>query len=312
MAANQRLFKGMYRRAGRAEKLPWHRDDPPHFLQQALGRKAPPARALDVGCGAGGYSLVMAKAGYEVTGIDFIEAALVMARSLSAQQNVPIVFEQANVLEYRPSTTFDLVLDSGCLHGFGGADDRRSYRSNLMSWLPVGGHLVLVHFNKRHVLDWRPIGPNRWKREQVVEFLGSEFTELEYHEEIRDESGVAAEDVAEIVQEALSTVFLKLDRLSLGLSLGTVAGVLLSLATLMLVLKGGDAVGPNLQLLTQYFPGYRVTLFGSLVGLGYGFVSGLLVGWVFAFIRNAALFLSMVIIHRRSEATYLRRFLEYL
>ena len=142
--------------------------------------------------------------------------------------------------------------------------------------------------------------------------LWSVNTDLEYHEEIRDESGVAAEDVAEIVQEALSRVFLKLDRLALGLSLGTVTGVLLSVATLILVLKGGGVVGPNLQLLTQYFPGYRVTLFGSLVGLGYGFVSGLVVGWVFAFIRNAALFLSMVLIHRRTEATYLRRFLEYL
>ena len=142
--------------------------------------------------------------------------------------------------------------------------------------------------------------------------LWSVNTDLEYHEEIREESGVPAEDVAGIVQETLGTVFLRLDRLALGLSLGTVAGVFLCVATLILVLKGGDVIGPNLQLLSQYFPGYRVTLFGSLTGLGYGFVAGLVFGWVVAFVRNAALFFSMAIIHRRTEATYLRRFLEYL
>lgn len=40
------------------------------------------------------------------------------------------------------------------------------------------------------------------------------------------------------------------------------------------VLKGGDAVGARLQLLSRYFPGYSVTASGAVVGLIYGFVSG--------------------------------------
>ena len=137
-------------------------------------------------------------------------------------------------------------------------------------------------------------------------------TDLEYHEEVCEESGVAAEDLAEIVQEALGRVFLKLDRLALGLSLGTVTGVLLSLATLILVLKGGGVVGPNLQLLAQYFPGYSVTPWGSVLGLAYGFGTGFVAGWLLGLLRNAAVLCSMVIFRRRGELPYLGRLFDYL
>jgi hypothetical protein len=70
-------------------------------------------------------------------------------------------------------------------------------------------------------------------------------------------------------------------------------------------------VGPNLQLLSQYFPGYTVTASGSLVGLAYGFASGFLGGWGFAFLRNATLLLYMKVIHRRAQFHLMRRLLEY-
>lgn len=142
--------------------------------------------------------------------------------------------------------------------------------------------------------------------------LWSVNTDLEYHEEIRDETAIAARDLEKIIQEALSRVFLKLDRVALGLSVGTAAGVLLFLATLALVLKGGEVVGPNMQLLSYYFPGYRVTTLGSVLGMGYGFIGGFVVGWGGALLRNATVFFSMTILHRRADFHRLRRLFEYL
>jgi hypothetical protein len=142
--------------------------------------------------------------------------------------------------------------------------------------------------------------------------LWSVNTDLEYHEESHAKSTVAAQAVTHRVEDALSQVFLRLDRLALGLSLGTMAGVFLCLATLILVLKGGENVGQNLQLLNQYFPGYRVTIFGSVLGLAYGFIVGFVCGWAGAFLRNAAVFITMSVILRRAEFRYLRRLLEYL
>ena len=70
-----------------------------------------------------------------------------------------------------------------------------------------------------------------------------------------------------------------------GLSLGLVCGLAIFLATNWLVIKGGEQVGPHLRLLSQYFIGYRVSFFGSLIGLAYGFalgtLSGTFVGWLY-------------------------------
>ena len=70
-----------------------------------------------------------------------------------------------------------------------------------------------------------------------------------------------------------------------GLVLGLLFGLGIFVATNWLVIKGGDRVGPHLQLLSQYFIGYRVTFLGSLIGAAYGFavgtLSGALIGWIY-------------------------------
>jgi protoporphyrinogen oxidase len=135
-------------------------------------------------------------------------------------------------------------------------------------------------------------------------------TDQEYQEEFHEE--IEVEPALETVKEALADAFPKLDRVSLGVSVGAVAGMLVFLASLILVLKGGTVVGPNLQLLDQYFPGYSVTMSGSLLGLAYGFFTGFAVGWGYAFFRNITVFLYMALIQRRAERLLLGKLLEYV
>jgi protoporphyrinogen oxidase len=136
--------------------------------------------------------------------------------------------------------------------------------------------------------------------------------EQEYHEEIRYEADLELEEVTEVVRDALAQVFAKLDPVAFGLSVGIVSGVVLFLATLFLVLRGGDVVGPNLQLLSQFLPGYTVTVPGSLLGLVYSFAFGFILGWGFAFLRNTSMFLHMAVIQRRAELSILRRIFDYI
>jgi protoporphyrinogen oxidase len=131
----------------------------------------------------------------------------------------------------------------------------------------------------------------------------------EYHAEIRGE--IDFDPALETVKEALAEAFPKLDRVALGLSTGAVAGIVLFLATVFLVLKGGPVIGPTLQLLNNFFPGYTVTLSGSLFGLGYGFLAGFATGWGFAFVRNLTVFLYMALARRQAERQLLRKLLEY-
>ena len=72
----------------------------------------------------------------------------------------------------------------------------------------------------------------------------------------------------------------------MALVCGTVSGTGLALATLWLVVRGGDEVGPHLGLLGQYFPGYTVTWWGSLLGFFYGALTGGIAGWTTAWLYN--------------------------
>ena len=70
-----------------------------------------------------------------------------------------------------------------------------------------------------------------------------------------------------------------------GVGLGLLSGLVIFIATNWLVIKGGSTVGPHLNLLGQYFIGYRVTFAGSLIGFVYGFatgwIGGVTIGWLY-------------------------------
>ena len=87
-------------------------------------------------------------------------------------------------------------------------------------------------------------------------------------------------------EEKLFSGILRLNAKILGLALGLLSGLAIFIATNWLVLKGGNPVGPHLQLLSQYFLGYRVSFVGSLIGFAYGFALGTIAGALVAWIYN--------------------------
>jgi hypothetical protein len=71
-----------------------------------------------------------------------------------------------------------------------------------------------------------------------------------------------------------------------GLSFGLLGGVGLFVSTVVLVLKGGEKVGPHLGLLGIYLPGYRVTWAGAFLGFVYLFVIGYAFGHLIGAVYN--------------------------
>jgi hypothetical protein len=113
--------------------------------------------------------------------------------------------------------------------------------------------------------------------------------------------------------EILVQAFAKLDKIGFGIALGTVFGLAIFSATMILVLKGGDGpIGPTLSLLGQFYIGYTVTAAGSLIGLFYGFLTGFLLGFLFAVVRNATLLLYAVGARAKQELTSLDDFLDHM
>jgi len=56
--------------------------------------------------------------------------------------------------------------------------------------------------------------------------------------------------------------------------------------TAWLIIQDGPDVGQHLQLLSNYFIGYSVTWWGSVVGLFYGAIYGGVIGWAVGMIYN--------------------------
>lgn len=88
------------------------------------------------------------------------------------------------------------------------------------------------------------------------------------------------------LQRLVVSRLLHLNAIAYGVVAGLLAGLGVFIGTIWLVIKGGEEVGPHLKLLGQYFLGYEVTLFGSLVGFAYGFFYGFVAGYLAAHIYN--------------------------
>jgi cyclopropane fatty-acyl-phospholipid synthase-like methyltransferase len=144
------------------------------MLIAAVMEREQSGRALDVGCGAGVFSVWLAEQGMDVTGVDLFPEAIAMARERAAATGADVAFITADLFTYTPQHPFDLVFDSGCLHSLVGGSVA-AYRDKVIDWLAPGGEFLLEHWGKRHALDWRPVGPRR-RSPAVVRHL---FTPLE-------------------------------------------------------------------------------------------------------------------------------------
>jgi protoporphyrinogen oxidase len=120
--------------------------------------------------------------------------------------------------------------------------------------------------------------------------------EADYHEEIgSEEAGRASHggdpavpQRAEVgLEEALRGAFARYDEVALGVAIGAVLGISLFLATAVLLLRGGEVVGPTLSIVGNFFFGFQVTWAGALVGLAEGAVGGFAFGFVLARLINA-------------------------
>ena len=172
----KKFMESVYRKARKPSDLLWHSEEPSQFLVKAMEARKQ-GTALDLGCGAGVFSIYMAKHGYNVTGLDFIPEALDMARLLAKEKNATVNWVEADLLQWDPKEKFDIILDSGCLHTI---SDKVRFREKIVSWLAPGGDFILGHFGRRSFFDWRPVGPIRRSKETLQQLFGPDLVLIDY------------------------------------------------------------------------------------------------------------------------------------
>ena len=105
-------------------------------------------------------------------------------------------------------------------------------------------------------------------------------------------------DKSRLDKAVLMASFAKIDVVAMALALGVVWGMMLFLATALLLMQGapeGQMVGPHLSLLGVYLPGYEVSWIGSLVGAFYFFIIGAIAGLLIAGLWNLTHYLYIVL-----------------
>jgi hypothetical protein len=97
----------------------------------------------------------------------------------------------------------------------------------------------------------------------------------------------AREEDLRAMEHAVRGYLVRINGRAWGVTLGVLFGLVLFVATNLLVLKGGPDMGKHLSLLRHYLPGFEVTFVGSLVGFAYAFAIGFLTGRLICGVYNA-------------------------
>ncbi len=106
--------------------------------------KFEPCDVLDLCCGPGRCSLVLARKGFRVTGVDMTAFLLDKAREKAAHEELAIEWVQEDMRLYKRVEAYDLVINMFTSFGyFDRKEDDLVVLRNIFDSLKPGGHLVI-------------------------------------------------------------------------------------------------------------------------------------------------------------------------
>ena len=109
----------------------------------------------------------------------------------------------------------------------------------------------------------------------------------------------------------LVLAFAPLHKRYFGFACGAAAAAAVAVLTLLHVLRS-PSDGYPLNLLSQYFAGYTVSVRGIAVGALWAAFIGFVAGWFLAFTRNMAIAVTIFLIRTRAALAGYRDFLDHI
>jgi ubiquinone/menaquinone biosynthesis C-methylase UbiE len=142
MPVDRERFQDLY-----AVAAPWDIGKPQPAFEAAAD--AITGSVLDIGCGTGENALFFASKRHPVTGIDFLEGPITVAKRKAAERGIKATFLVKDALKLQEwSERFDNIIDSGLFHVFPD-EERRQYVHGLNTVLNPGGRLLLLCFSDK-------------------------------------------------------------------------------------------------------------------------------------------------------------------
>ena len=161
----------------------WDTGAPQGVVRRLLDAKRLAGPVLDLGCGTGENSLLIAASGLDVVAVDLVPAAIEQARAKAAQRDAKHVeFRVADLLELAGSEQFATAIDMAVFHVFSDAD-RPRYADSVARVLEPNGTLFIVVFSENATGG----GPRRITQAELHETFSEPLFRIDSIEEERYE-----------------------------------------------------------------------------------------------------------------------------
>jgi SAM-dependent methyltransferase len=132
----------------------------PHMPPVLPGAVSDRPRVLDLGCGGGQAGFELVALGFQLTGIDYSETAIELARANAARLGITAEFIRGDCtdVDIVAESSFDLVLDSSVLHCLVEPEHRRRFLQLAFRALRPGGTFFSATMSAEGPLDYQGFG----------------------------------------------------------------------------------------------------------------------------------------------------------
>lgn len=132
-------------------------------ILKMLGRLKKPAELLDLCCGAGRHAIELAQRGHRVTGLDWSDELLSLARQESSRRGVSLEFKKGDMRRLRFTNRFEAVVNLFTSFGyFETVSEDLAVLRGVRRALKPGGLFLIDVLNKEWLM--RHFTPTFWQR----------------------------------------------------------------------------------------------------------------------------------------------------
>ena len=146
-------------------RAPWDIGPRQELVELVESGRIKPCRAIDLGSGTASNCIFLAQHGFDVTGLDYAQAAIELGRKRAKEAGVTVNFIQDDLTNlHHVDGTYDLLVDYGTLDDLL-PKDRDLYMENVLPLTQPGSQFLLYCF------EW-PL--RRWERLMLrLSFFGA-------------------------------------------------------------------------------------------------------------------------------------------
>ncbi len=153
-------------------------------------------KVLEIGCGEGGSALYLAEKGYGVTAFDLSPVAIEKTQAKSRTLNLNVTAFVADVNDYKPTESYDMIFSSGTLQ-YLHPDNRARFIRDIQEATNSGGINILHTFVEKPFVKKAPDAEKNeflWTSGEILNLYKSWRT-LDFLEEIKpcQSSGISHE-----------------------------------------------------------------------------------------------------------------------